>query len=229
MGFMLIDEYTIWGICSKCTVETLLPEYRAMVEEKQTHASILYWDAQNEANDASGNKKVDWPVTGNAIRQLLSERVDIAERHWDNGWSNPVDDTSPVEYHPYPFIGGANIDCLASQNNKQPWNSGANGSEYDANPKIVNEYASLWLNRVGEPTSISKKNYDKLIPTSTTEERFELYTTSTAWLTEFYRSGRNIAGIQHFVGLSYAKPGQSGATGDILMPDLSNPEIRPMI
>ena len=226
---MLIDEYTIWGICSKCTVETLLPEYRAMVEEKQTHASILYWDAQNEANDTSDGKKVDWPVTGNAIRQLLSERVDIAERHWDNGWSNPVDDTSPVEYHPYPFIGGANIDCLASQNNKQPWNSGANGSEYDANPKIVNEYASLWLNRVGEPTSISKKNYDKLIPNSTAEERFELYTTSTAWLTEFYRSGRNIAGIQHFVGLSYAKPGQSGATGDILMPDLSNPEIRPMI
>jgi len=228
IGMMMVDEYAIWGKCSKCTEEMLLPEYRAMVEEKQTNACVLYWDAQNEANSVDGSTKVDWPVTGNAIRQLISERVDIAERHWDNGWSNPVDDTQPVEYHPYPFISGANIDCLNTQDNTQPWNAGANGSN-NVNPKIVNEYASLWLNRVGEPTSISAKNYDKLIPNSTTEERFELYTTSTAWLTEFYRSGRNIAAIQHFVGLSYAKPGQEGATGDILMPDLSNPQIRPLI
>ncbi len=228
IGMMLVDEYAIWGKCSKCTPETLLPEYRAMVEEKQTNACILYWDAQNEANAQSGSTKIDWPVTGDAIRQLIAERVDIAERHWDNGWSNPVDDTQPVEFHPYPFISGANIDSLETQDNTKPWNAGANGSN-NVNPKIVNEYASLWLNRVGEPTSISKKNYDKLIPDSTAEERFELYTTSTAWLTEFYRSGRSIASIQHFVGLSYAKPGQDGATGDILMPDLSNPEIRPMI
>lgn len=228
IGMMMVDEYAIWGKCAKCTVEMLLPEYRAMVEEKQTNACVLYWDAQNEANATENSQKVDWPVTGDAIRQLISERVDIAERHWDNGWSNPVDDTQPVEYHPYPFISGSNIDCLNNQDNTKPWNAGANGSN-NVNPKIVNEYASLWLNRVGEPTSISKKNYDKLIPDSTTDERFELYTASTAWLTEFYRSGRNIASIQHFVGLSYAKPGQEGATGDILMPDLSDPKIRPMI
>ena len=228
IGMMMVDEYAIWGKCSTCTEEMLLPEYRMMLEEKQTNACVLYWDAQNEANATADGKKVDWPVTGNAIRQLIAERVDIAERHWDNGWSNPVDDTQPVEYHPYPFISGANIDCLNNQNNKQPWNAGANGSN-NVNPKIVNEYASLRLNRIGEPTSISKKNYDKLIPDSTAEERFELYTESTAWLTEFYRSGRNIASIQHFVGLSYAKPGQEGATGDILMPDLENPRIRPMI
>ncbi len=228
IGMMMVDEYAIWGKCSKCTTESLLPEYRAMVEEKQTNACVLYWDAQNEANSTVDGVKVDWPVTGDAIRQLISERVDIAERHWDNGWSNPVDETQPVEYHPYPFISGANIDKLNTENNKKPWNAGANGSN-ETNPKIVNEYASLWLNRDGEPTSISKKNYDKLIPGSTAEERFELYTTSTAWLTEFYRSGRNIASIQHFVGLSYAKPGQEGATGDVFMPDLSNPQIRPMI
>ncbi len=228
IGMMMVDEYAIWGKCSQCTPETLLPEYRAMVEEKQTNACVLYWDAQNEANDVEGSTKVDWPVTGDSIRQLISERVDIAERHWDNGWSNPVDETQPVEYHPYPFISGANIDSLNNQDNTQPWNAGANSSN-NTNPKIVNEYASLWLNRDGEPTSISNKNYDKLIPDATAEERFELYTTSTAWLTEFYRSGRNIAAIQQFVGLSYAKPGQEGATGDILMPDLSDPRIRPMI
>ena len=223
MGMMIVDEYAIFGYCDKCTTESLLPEYRAMVEEKQTHPSILYWDAQNEAAEDGS----DWGVTTEAIKTLLEENVDISGRTWDNGWSLPNSNTSPIECHPYPFMSGENIDYLNSilGMSKKPWNCGANKDNTD-NPKIINEYASLWVNRVGEPTSISKKNYDKLIPNATAEECLEFYAYSTTTLTEFFRSGRNISGIMLFTGLSYSKPGQQGATSDVLDPDIANPTIR---
>ncbi|MFR2562412.1 MAG: hypothetical protein ACLS8R_06770 [Anaeromassilibacillus sp.] len=36
-------------------------------------------------------------------------------------------------------------------------------------------------------------------------------------------------GIMHFAGLTYSKPNAGGATSDILMPDITDPTVRPCI
>ena len=220
MGMMIVDEYAIWycNDAHKCTTESMLPEYKAMVDEKQTHPSIVWWDAQNETTGV--------PATAECAKIIMDEGYDIADRYWDNGWSKPVDQYQPVEYHPYPFWNvGKNLDTLNITNDQVPFNGGENSGTIP-NPKIINEYASLWVNREGEATYISKDNFEYLLPKdATNEDRREFYNRSVAYSTEFWRAGRNIAGIQQFTGLSYSKPGSTGATSDVLMPDIATPKV----
>ena len=87
-------------------------------------------------------------------------------------------------------------------------------------PIVINEYAWLWLNRDGTPTTLTKKIYEGFFPGgSTTEQRRLRYARHLAALTEFWRCHRECAGVLHFCGLGYSRAGdkprpEGGATSD---------------
>jgi hypothetical protein len=88
------------------------------------------------------------------------------------------------------------------------------------NAIIVNEYGWLWLTRDGQPTCLTDKVYESLLgPHSTVEQRRVLCARYFAAKTEFWRSHRACAGVLHFCGLGYSRPGdkprpEGGATSD---------------
>lgn len=220
-GMMIVDEYAWWGCDDGCTIDTLMPEMYARIDEKQTNPCIIYWDAQNE--------DINTTLTAEIINRIQSEGYDIQNRLWDNGWAAAVGENNPIEYHPYLFSNlNFTLDSLNDFSNQQPLNGGVNNNN-KTNPKVINEYGWLWLDRDGNPTSLTKNYFDKWMPDSTPQERLEFYGEALAQLSEFWRVGRAFEGILHFAGLVYSKPNQGGATGDVLMPDLTDPTIHPYI
>ncbi len=82
-----------------------------------------------------------------------------------------------------------------------------------AHALILNEYGWLWVNRDGSPTTLTKKVWEKILPSSATpEDRLEEYAYLISGLTEYWRAYRHFAAVMHFVFLSYSKP--DGATSD---------------
>ncbi len=220
MGMMIVDEYG-WWYDPGTKPDILANEYKTTIDQRQTHPSIIFWDAQNETGS--------WDHTTVALKSMGMD-YDISNRCWDNGMQPPLDENQPTEYHPYPFWGMLNLTDVARLNNmtdQYPSGGGQHTADTCPNPIIINEYAELWLNRNGDPTTISRTSYETMMPDSTAEERLEWYADFIAILTEFWRAGRNIAGIQYFSGLTYSKPTAQGATGDLLLPDISVPTVRP--
>jgi hypothetical protein len=135
-----------------------------------------------------------------------------------------------------------------------PWNPGkkpgdafrfAEMPEVDLNPRlnknqqtldvpiIINEYDWLWLTRDGNPTCLTKHNYDFHVgPDGTVEERRRFHARGVAALTEFWRSHRKAAAVLHFCGLGYSRPGdvprpEGGATSDDFL-NLATLEFEPL-
>ena len=219
-GLMIMDEFAVFGGCSDgCTVETLKPEMYAWMDERCNNPSLIIWDIQNEVTNNS--------LFGETIQSVRD--YDIQNRPWDNGWSDPQSDTDTCECHPYLFL---NNSFTLSDLNTFP-NTEMKSSNQDSwgneNPKILNEYGWLWLDRYGDPTSLTGGYYEKWMPNATREERLAFYAKALAQTTEFWREGRHYMGIMQFTGLNYSKPNAGGATSDILMPDLTIPTVRPCI
>lgn len=214
-GYLIQDEYAWWSNVDGTTADTLAPEVQTWIDEKNHDPSIFIWDIQNECRDTS--------VTGQVIDMVRS--YDIAGRSWDNGWGDnwapPHAPTDTYEVHNYPFMNPSFR--LSMLNNYTNYD---NHPEY-TNPKLLNEYGWLWLNRDGSPTTLTQGNYGQMMPGATADQRFQYYADAVSQLTEFFRVTRHFIGVMQFCALSYSKP--SGATSDILMPDLSTPTIRSVI
>ena len=95
------------------------------------------------------------------------------------------------------------------------------------NPIIINEYGWLWLNRDGTPTTApARLVYAPLarrrIPRPSSYR--EAYARLLAAETEFWRCGRKVAGVMHFCGLGYSRPG--GQTSDNFI-DIERPAFEP--
>jgi hypothetical protein len=186
------------------------------MRQRWNHPCVVIWDAQNESNT---------PETGKAINAV--RRLDLSDRPWDNGWAEPQSEQDGVEAHPYLFIslfnpawGNPNFTDLTDMVNVSPTPPLQQAQRKLKVPIIINEYAWLWLNRDGTPTCLTENVYEKLLgPDSTTEQRRLLYAKYLAALTEFWRTGRQCAGVLHFCGLGYSRPGdkprpEGGATSD---------------
>jgi hypothetical protein len=221
VGFLIQDEFPIWLLNPGSTrdaapesprAEKIIPQYVEWMRERWNHPCVVIWDAQNESFTDE---------TGKAIRAV--RHLDLSGRPWDNGWSEPQSPTDCVESHPYLFIrswqggkpfrfsempGVSGIPHLNDRQQKMPL------------PIIINEYCWLWLNRDGTPTCLTKPVYESLLgPGSTLVQRRELHARSVAALTEFWRCHRVCAGVLHFCGLGYSRPGdkprpEGGATSD---------------
>lgn len=223
LGIMIVDEFACWGNDGEdgCTKQTLLPEIYRWMDERCNHACVIVWDIQNEG--IGGSMLTETAKTARAY--------DIQNRNWDNGWTEPQNDTDWVECHPYLYGGGFRISNLNGYPTAARLTSLDIGwySPDMPNPKIINEYGSIWLDRLGDGTEGTIGTWNSW-GFETREERLTYYAEAIAAVTEFWRSTRAYIGIMTFDGLIYSKPNQTGWTGDCLMPDISSAEtlqIRP--
>jgi len=214
-GFLIQDEFPIW-LLGKAPenpkAEKIIPEYTEWMRERWNHPCVVIWDAQNESFTDETGKAIQ------AVRHL-----DLSDRPWENGWSEPQSTKDCVEGHPYLFIRGwqgkdpfrlremPKVSGVPSLNARQ--------KKLDV-PIVINEYGWLWLDRQGNPTCLTDKVYESLLgKESTAEQRRLLYARYLAALTEFWRCHRECAGVLHFCGLTYSRPGdkprpEGGATSD---------------
>ena len=216
-GFLIQDEFPIWFLGKEnwpkaLTNDAIAKEYTEWMQERWNHPCVVIWDAQNETVTDE---------TGKAIAAVRG--LDLSCRPWENGWAEPQSLNDCVESHPYlfsktffgnkPFL----FKDIANVSGKPHLRS---EQKKLGVPVVINEYAWLWLNRDGTPTCLTDKVYNSLLgPNSTVEQRRLLYARYLAALTEFWRCHRECAGVLHFCGLGYSRPGdkprpEGGATSD---------------
>ena len=110
---------------------------------------MVIWDGQNESVTDE---------TGKAIRAV--RHLDLSNRPWENGWSEPQSPTDCVESHTYLFIrdwngqGRFHLSELARMSGVPRLNGPQKRIPV---PIILNEYAWLWLTRDGHPTCLTDK------------------------------------------------------------------------
>ncbi len=214
-GFLIQDEFPIW-LLDKAPenpkAEKIIPEYTEWMRERWNHPCVVIWDAQNESHTDQTGKALQ------AVRHL-----DLSNRPWENGWAEPQEPIDCVESHPYLFIRGW-TGQKPFRLKEMPTVSGvpslnANQKKLSV-PIVINEYGWLWLDRDGNPTCLTDKVYESLLGGhSTAEQRRLLHARYLAALTEFWRCHRQCAGVLHFCGLTYSRPGdkprpEGGATSD---------------
>jgi beta-galactosidase len=214
-GFLIQDEFPIWlgGKAPENPVSAkIIPEYKEWMRERWNHPCVVIWDAQNESVTKETGKATA------AVRGL-----DLSNRPWNNGWAAPESDADCIETHPYLFSriqwgrSKFRLSDLAHTSSVPPVRPVQ--KDYKL-PIVINEYGWLWLNRDGSTTCLTNKVYESLLgPNSTVAQRRLLYARTLAALTEFWRAHRKCAGVLHFCGLGYSRPGdkprpEGGATSD---------------
>ena len=224
-GFLIQDEYPLWGCWSdeekkRHKAGVLAAEYKKWIKERWNHPSVVIWDAQNETK---------WKATGKAISRVRS--LDRSGRPWDNGYSPPQSRIDVVESHPYLFNfenqGTFAIDPPWEEDslkNRQdfpsegwlknefsvepePFNDvnqyfpPSNKDSYP-NPIIVNEYGWIWLYRNGQPAWAAEEVWEYYPEYDTRAVRWQWRGRVIAAMTEYWRSKRDLAGVQHFCALT---------------------------
>ena len=224
IGFLVADEYPFWRCetaspCDGCNADDLEVEVVRWIYERNNHPCVVWWDIQNESPSVS-----DREMTATVISNVRD--IDLQKRPWDNGWGAVMDPTYPAEQHLYSFKDtGFTLDDIGTDALKLYYRVSAipNVEQY---PNYINEFGWLWVDREGNPTSLTKAGYATGNRGSSPEEYKEFYAIATAQLAERYRSLRLYFGIMQFCGLSYSHSNGKGATSDILAPDLTTPMIR---
>jgi len=206
-GLLIQDEFPVWGETG--SLANLTKQYAEWLEERWNHPSVVIWDAQNETPNQD--------ITGKALTAV--RQLDLSNRPWDNGWGEPQAATDVYETHPYRHIDKefrmadlAGLSPKPDNSGKFPGNPLPNVGDH---PIIVNEYGWLWINRDGTPCAlpVKHKSYQYLLPPNPSAEQYrEAYARTIAAKTEFWRCGRQLAGVMHFCGLGYSRPG--GETSD---------------
>jgi hypothetical protein len=206
-GLLIQDEFPVWydrhwPVDFKSA--ELVKEYTEWMRERWNHPCVVIWDAQNETIT---------PETGKAIRAV--RHLDLSGRPWDNGESPPQDPGDSFEAHPYVFPSEGGFFRLADFAHT-PGSPGSPGGvaaqnvrrNVGGNPVIINEYCSGFLDREGNSTNPRTAEYyqENLGAHATAEQRQEFRARTIAAETEFWRAGRQVAGVLHFCGLAYSKP-----------------------
>ena len=202
-GLLIHDEFFIWTFGDKFHLDWSKPEliqqYSEWMRDNWNHPSVAVWVSNNETVAPYFGEKII-----PAVRPL-----DLSNRPWDNGWSAPVRPDDPIGEHLY-IVGGRNFQWTRLE---QPPKRSDRRSHALNNPVVVNEYGELWLNRDGTPTVLTQRFYDRTMgPNATAEERFAANAYYLAGLTEYWRTSRQFAGVQHFTYLTASLPG--GYTSD---------------
>jgi len=207
-GLMIQDEFPIWyrphDSSEKLTTEQLTREFTDWIHERANHPCVVIWDASNES-------KMKTDVMGPAIQNVRG--LDLSNRPWENSW-NPLGQKGDCfESHPYRFINwNFRIQDLADVP-RFPYSPHTPQKYFGPPSAIINEYGWLWLDRHGNPCTLTRTLYNQLLgPQSDAEQRREVYARYLGTLTEFWRSSRKAAGVLHFCGLGYSRP--KGATSD---------------
>ena len=205
MGLLIQDEYPIWPLGKEVTTEILMREYIGWMRQRWNHPSVVIWDAQNENPDSQG-------VIAAAIHAVRG--MDMQNRIWDNGFATPDRPDDLCEYHPY-FFRFATFHSLANfaenDQNRTRITSTHGNKVGPQRPIILNEYGYMWLNMQGEAAAATKSVYDfALGPDQSPVQRQTFYARWLAAKTEYWRSVRWLAGLQHFCSLNRSKDSFNG-------------------
>ena len=249
-GFLVQDEYPLWGAWSeeeklRHRATVLAEEYRAWMRERWNHPSVVIWDAQNETV---------LEETGKAIGMV--RHLDLSGRPWDNGFSAPQAPGDMIESHPYiiahPNQGTFAIrppwdsDSAAARPplpeggllhnelsiSPRPFNDAGNkdpspgGTPYP-NPTIINEYGWIWLYRNGSPAWAAEELWRHYPELDTPEKRWDWRGRVVAAMTEYWRSRREIAGVQHFCILTCDRPNEPKSQVSDEWSDVENLQLQP--
>jgi len=216
-GILIDDEAPIWlggfgKVPPGITVDSLVMEFTEWMRERWNHPCVVIWDAENETINAPTSKVIP-----------LVRGLDLSNRPWDNGWSEPQSPNDMVECHPYReqnFSRWKGLESFLKENPRPDpdhldvWKG--NGFFKEAPPsnaRVIDEYAALWINRDGSDTQIGKGNLERLLgKNASAAERWHCYARLLAAQTEFWRGHREVAGVLHFCALGYSRPG--GFTSD---------------
>jgi len=228
-GILVQDEFPIWGIRIQhdtprwpkkfhkdFTVDCIANEFTEWIHEHVNHPSVVIWDACNEVSKRPASH------IAKAIEKVRD--LDKSDRPWENSNGGQARITDCYESHPYKFI-DADFK-LSDLSTAETWPSGFFcAPENKGCNIIINEYSWLWLNRDGTYTELTRKQYRNLLGRNApADEKREYYGLATAALTEFWRSYRHVAGVQHFCGLGHSK--KKGFTSDNWT-DLDSLEFEP--
>lgn len=228
LGFLVDDEYPIWSRneLPDNVTDSIIPELTDWIRERANHPCVVVWDIQNETILSK---------TADIIHQMRERKIDLSDRPWDDGWAPPARASDSIECHPYMFN---NPSFTLSELNRcctdpGPYNDFAfhytgdrDASSVPDNPRVINEYSWLWLNRDGSPTTLTRQLYENLLPGGSASERRDYFANALAELTEFWRAGKKAAGVVDFCGLTYCKP--EGATCDYFLPNIEEPSFDPL-
>ncbi len=206
-GWLLQDEYPIWGFKEEWRQDQLEGDFYEWLNERVNHPSIVVWDACNETLT---------PRTGELIKAVRG--MDRSGRPWDNGYSPRNLPTDAIELHPYTSVGRGEASRIGSALDKS-------FPRLAPGPLIINEYDAFWMARDGGKAPWFGKWYeDALGPNATLDQKRELLAYNAALTTEYWRARRQAAGVQWFCYLSYSKPGM--VTSDNFS-DMPNAVIEP--
>jgi len=184
------------------------------MRERWNHPSVIVWDACNESSS---------PKTGEAARKV--RHLDLSKRPWDNSSNKVMEKGDTFESHPYLFI-NPNFKISELPYRTTFPTSPHNPKEYFDPPSIViNEYPWLWIDREGQPTLLTKRQWNNMLgEDATPEQRREAYGYYYSALTEYWRSYREAAAVLHFTILTYSRIG--GYTCDHFI-DVGNQTLEP--
>lgn len=206
-GLLIQNEFFVWtggpgwfkNYSRTYDGAEMIRQYKDWMRDNWNHPCVAVWDANNETKDSSFGD-----VIIPAVRPL-----DLSNRPWENSYNKPVSPDDPVEDHPYLMISGWRGKLAFKMSDLEGWAGKPRGKlPSDTNPKLVNEYGWLWLNRDGTPTLLTENVYAQLCGTNcTARERLDLYSYLLAGKTEYWRAHRKYAGIVHFVYLTCSYPG----------------------
>lgn len=208
VGLLIQNEFFVWtggpgwyeGYSRTYDADEMIRQYKGWMRDHWNHPSVAVWDANNETKDAMFGEKII-----PAVRPL-----DLSNRAWENSYNPPADPNDPVEHHPYLMIGGYFGELKFKMSDLETMDSKPRPGSLpsDTNPRLINEYGWLWLNRDGTPTRLTERVYEKLLGADATpRQRLDLWSYLLAGKTEFWRAHRQYAGIIHFVYLTCSYPG----------------------
>ena len=212
-GLLVQDEFPAWDPPDRVTLEDFVNEYTQWMRERWNRPCVIIWDAQNETPPDNGGEAIGRAI--DVVREL-----DLSDRPWDNGWSQPRRPTDPVEVHPYLLNRGESFSSLDEMLNSRPRPELVKGQKREdyTNPLIVNEYGWMWIDRQGRPGLLARKFrvYEHFLLSGvaqpTAEQYRRAYARTLALLTEYWRAHGDLAAIQHFCTLGYSRP--DGHTSD---------------
>ncbi len=208
-GWLLQDEFPIWGFHDEWSQEELERQFAEWVCERWNHPSVAVWDACNETLTL----RTDALITKTRV-------LDLSGRPWDDGYFAPNKIGDATEIHPYQYLGQGVI--------WEPADLGAVADRAVGLPKppfVINEYDADWLQRNGDLTGgYSSYMLKSLGPNATPEQRWELLAYDGAAESEYWRARREAAGVMWFCYLTYSRP--NAVTGDDFL-DLRNLVLEP--
>jgi len=208
VGLLIQNEFFVWtggpgwyeGYSRTYDADEMIRQYKDWMRDNWNHPSVAVWDANNETkNPMFGEKIIP------AVRPL-----DLSNRPWENSYNPPADPHDPVEHPPYLMSGGYFGELKFKMSDLETMDSKPRPGSLpsDANPRLINEYGWLWLNRDGTPTRLTERVYEQLLGRDATpRQRLDLWSYLLAGKTEFWRAHRQYAGIIHFVYLTCSYPG----------------------